>query len=308
MSRIERLPSRIQRLQICITRDDGGKLYGHLWWPTTLRNSTRRSGPSEFASTAQSKISMKSSFPAAVKSADETSVGGGSYVAEDNPVVVFVHQFSLMGGRSCLLAGMAKLVAQGGIPAVTFDLRGVNSSSGWRTLTGHKETQDAVAACSWCVKELRASNIVIVGSSAGAPIAGSAVDLLPEIRGYVGIGYVFGMIASILFGGHYKNILKSKKPKLFIHGDDDGFTSTETFESYFSKAEKPKEMRIIEKVGHFAMEGPEYDPYMATQILNFIDRYIPAPNAGSTDLSPDAPITANTGKIDTSPSVASAEE
>ena len=41
-----------------------------------------------------------------------------------------------------------------------------------KTLTGHKETQDVVAACSWCVKQLKASNIFIVGSSAGAPIGG----------------------------------------------------------------------------------------------------------------------------------------
>ncbi|KAL8275326.1 hypothetical protein Esti_000775 [Eimeria stiedai] len=150
--------------------------------------------------------------------------------------------------------GMARLVAEGGIPAVTFDLCGVNSSSGWKTLTGHKETRDTVAACSWCVKHLQASNIVIVGSSAGAPIGGSAIDQLPEIRGFVGIGYVFGMMASILFGGHYKNILKSKKPKLFIHGGGDGFTATSTFESYFKQAEEPKEKRIIEHVGHFEME------------------------------------------------------
>ena len=30
--------------------------------------------------------------------------------------------------------------------------------------------------------------------------AGSAVDKLPEIRGFIGIGYVFGVMASILFG------------------------------------------------------------------------------------------------------------
>ena len=37
--------------------------------------------------------------------------------------------------------------------------------------------------------------------------------------------------------GHYKKILQSSKPKLFIHGDEDGFTSTSTFISYFSRYE-----------------------------------------------------------------------
>ena len=93
------------------------------------------------------------------------------------------------------------------------------------------------------MRNFEAKNIVIVGSSAGAPIggeglnqpmtrklltgviptvshmaslcsrlfpysvvccccanaAGSAVEQLPETRGYVGIGYVFGFAASLLF-------------------------------------------------------------------------------------------------------------
>ncbi|CDJ38932.1 hypothetical protein, conserved [Eimeria tenella] len=207
-----------------------------------------------------------------------------------NPVVVFVHQYSIMGGSSSLMSGMASLVTQRGFPAVTFDLRGVNNSSGWKTLTGHKETQDVVDVCSWCVKNLQAQSIVIVGSSAGAPIGGSAVDQLQEIRGYVGIGYVFGSLASLLFGGHYKKIIQSQKPKLFIHGDGDGFTSTSTFMNYFKSAEEPKEMRVIPNVGHFEMEGPAYDSYMATQIVDFINKYLPREEKIPADTSSAAAI------------------
>ncbi|XP_026194386.1 uncharacterized protein LOC34617460 [Cyclospora cayetanensis] len=269
-----RLPSsRPERVDICITRPDGGKLYGDLWWPGILRNSAPRFPHSE------------SPFSSSVKSVSASSSGKDSegidvhsndsyYTAGGNPMVVFVHQYSIMGGRGCLLSGIARLLAQRGVPAVTFDLRGVNASSGWKTLAGHKETQDVVAVCSWCVKELKASSIVIVGSSAGAPIGGSAIDCLHEIKGFVGIGYVFGFFASIIFGGHYKNILQSKKPKLLIHGDRDGFTSTSTFLDYFNRTEGPKEMRIIPNVGHFEMEGPVYDSYMASQILEFIEKYL----------------------------------
>ncbi|CDJ55971.1 hypothetical protein, conserved [Eimeria maxima] len=215
-----------------------------------------------------------------------------NHVAGHNPMVVFVHQYSIMGGSSSLMFGMATLLAQRGIPAVTFDMRGVNRSTGWKTLTGHRETEDVVVVCSWCVRNFEAKNIVIVGSSAGAPIGGSAVEQLPEIRGYVGIGYVFGFAASLLFRGHYKKILQSSKPKLFIHGDEDGFTSTATFTSYFNSAEDPKEKRIIPKVGHFEMEGPAYDAFMAAEIVKFIDKYLQAavqatsaamPAAGSVD-------------------------
>ncbi|OEH76853.1 hypothetical protein cyc_00258 [Cyclospora cayetanensis] len=167
-----RLPSsRPERVDICITRPDGGKLYGDLWWPGILRNSAPRFPHSE------------SPFSSSVKSVSASSSGKDSegidvhsndsyYTAGGNPMVVFVHQYSIMGGRGACR----------------------------KTLAGHKETQDVVAVCSWCVKELKASSIVIVGSSAGAPIGGSAIDCLHEIKGFVGIGYVFGFFASIIFG------------------------------------------------------------------------------------------------------------
>ena len=44
------------------------------------------------------------------------------------------------------------------------------------------------------------------------------------------MGYVFGWAASILFGGHYKAVLTSKKPKFFIQGDRDEFTGVGTLE------------------------------------------------------------------------------
>ena len=47
----------------------------------------------------------------------------------------------------------------------------------------------------------------------------------PHLCSYVALGYVFGWCASILFGGHYRAVLDSTKPKLFIQGDKDEFTS-----------------------------------------------------------------------------------
>jgi hypothetical protein len=46
------------------------------------------------------------------------------------------------------------------------------------------------------------------------------VPLTPRALGlsrrYVALGYVFGWWASILFSGHYRAVLDSAKPKLFI--------------------------------------------------------------------------------------------
>lgn len=103
-------------------------------------------------------------------------------------------------------------------------MRGVGASTGSRTLRGISEVSDVVAAAKWGSKELDLDT-VIVGSSAGAPIAGSALADIPRCIGYVGIGYTFGKMAGILFGSHYSKVDQVDVPKLFIMGTKDGFTT-----------------------------------------------------------------------------------
>ena len=112
--------------------------------------------------------------------------------------------------------------------------------------------------------------ITLFPSVTGAPIAGSAVDQIEEVIGYVSIGYPFGMTASILFGRHHKAILKSPKPKLFIMGTQDGFTSVKQLKNKLSSAAGRVETHLIEGVGHFQMEGPAYDAQMVDLIVQFI--------------------------------------
>lgn len=106
---------------------------------------------------------------------------------------------------------------------------------------------------------------------AGAPIAGSAVDEVTEVKGYVALGYPFGMAASILFGRHNKPILQSTKPKLFIMGTTDGFTSVKQLEAKLKTAAGRAEMKLVPGVGHFEMEGPQYDVQMALFVAEFVE-------------------------------------
>lgn len=108
------------------------------------------------------------------------------------------------------------------------------------------------------------------GKGLGAPIAGSAVDGIKEVIGYVSIGYPFGMFASILFGRHHKGILKSPKPKLFVMGTRDGFTSVKQLRKKLSSAAGRVETHLIEGTSHFQMEGAEFDNQMVNLILTFI--------------------------------------
>ncbi|XP_021675527.1 uncharacterized protein LOC110661248 [Hevea brasiliensis] len=189
---------------------------------------------------------------------------------KDKLVIVLVHQYSVLGGCQALLKGMAIGLAQKGYRAVTFDMRGAGSSTGRPSLTGFSEIKDVIAVCKWVCENLSTDKILLVGSSAGAPIAGSAVDEIKEVVGYVSLGYPFGMIASILFGRHHKAILQSPKPKLFVMGTRDGFTSVKQLKNKLSSAAGRIETHLIEGAGHFQMEGPAYDNLMLNLILTLI--------------------------------------
>ncbi|KAK8499340.1 hypothetical protein V6N12_036987 [Hibiscus sabdariffa] len=155
---------------------------------------------------------------------------------KDNLVIVLVHPYSVLGGRQALLKGIA--------------------------------TGDVIAVCNWVPEKLSSDRILLVGSSAGAAIAGSAVDQVEQVVGYVSLGYPFGMMASILFGRHQKAILRSTKPKLFVMGTQDGFTSVKQLENKLKSAAAPHETHLIQGVGHFEMEGPAYDADMVKLIPN----------------------------------------
>lgn len=109
-----------------------------------------------------------------------------------------------------------------------------------------------------------------VFSVTGAPISGSAVDHIEQVVGYVSLGYPFGMTASILFGRHHNAILQSPKPKLFVMGTRDGFTSVKQLNNKLSSAAGRVETHLIEGVSHFQMEGPAYDAQMVNLILEFV--------------------------------------
>uniref|UniRef100_A0A7N0T8C0 AB hydrolase-1 domain-containing protein n=1 Tax=Kalanchoe fedtschenkoi TaxID=63787 RepID=A0A7N0T8C0_KALFE len=187
-------------------------------------------------------------------------------------VVVLVHPYSVLGGFQGLLKGIAIGLANNGHTSITFDMRGAGKSTGKPSLTGFAEVNDVVAVCKWAVHNLGARRILLVGSSAGAPIAGSAVDKIEQVVGYVSLGYPFGLAASILFGRHHKNILQSPKPKFFVMGNRDGFTSVKQLRNKLSSAAGRVETYLIAGVSHFQMEGPDYDAKMVSLIHDFISR------------------------------------
>ncbi|TKY46339.1 hypothetical protein E2542_SST28378 [Spatholobus suberectus] len=112
--------------------------------------------------------------------------------------------------------------------------------------------------------------ILFMLSCKGALIVGSAVDQIEQVISYASIGYPFRMTASIHFGRHHKAILQSPKPKLFIMGTQDGFTSVKQLRNKLNSAAGWVETHLVDGVGHFQMEGPGYDAEMVDLIIKFI--------------------------------------
>ena len=200
----------------------GGTLSARFFWPSSLRVPRNAKG-----------------LPALLAA------------ASNGAATLIVHQYSVMGGSQDLMRGIARELAfRQGCVAVTFDLRGVGRSSGRCTLTGHGEVDDVAEVGAW-LEAAGFSRILLLCTSAGAPLGGSALDRVPAFTGcapgpcvrrgagartarrsvwavahgrfpsrapgrYVALGYVFGWWASLLFGGHYRAVLESTKPKLFI--------------------------------------------------------------------------------------------
>jgi uncharacterized protein len=187
-------------------------------------------------------------------------------------LIIFVHQYAIMGGQGQLMEGMARRVAKQGYDAFTFDLRGAGRSTGKSSWTNQNELLDVQTVVDYALQSTN-KNIFLVGSSGGAPLAGSTLEYSDRIMGGLFVGYVWGFWASILFGWAYSSLQNSPKPKLFVVGTKDEFTSMSQYEERIGRLSGPiNEMRIIEGKNHFEIEAPVYDQQIADWIGEFLSK------------------------------------
>ncbi|GAB5360104.1 hypothetical protein AAMO2058_000598600 [Amorphochlora amoebiformis] len=207
-----------------------------------------------------------------IKVTSKVELEGFLYPGHTNkPFVILVHQWSILGGSLHNMAEMARKLREMGYNTVVFNMRGVGRSTGSPTVCGCTEPRDVEAVVREIISKNSAREIYILGSSAGAPISGSVINNFPQIKGYIGIGYLFGWATAIFFCGHYPPVLWSSKRRLFINGSCDMFTSPCEFLCCFWPVMwGPRCVHTIPGVGHFEMEGPDYDEYMANLVDSFI--------------------------------------
>ncbi len=185
------------------------------------------------------------------------------------PVIIFVHQYAVMGGSSALMEGMARNAVDFGYTCVTFDLRGAGGSTGSSTWTNFEELNDVKAIIDH-VAGITEREIVLFGSSGGAAIAGAALDYSDRVKAVCLIGYTWGWMSSFLFGWAYADLERSIKPKLFVVGDRDEFTSMATYEAKIGALSGVKEMKLIPGKNHFEIEGPAFDRI----VIDWFDQFL----------------------------------
>lgn len=170
------------------------------------------------------------------------------------------------------MTGMARHTASLGYEAVTFDLRGAGDSSGSCTFRNKSERNDVLAM----IRHLEVSSsrpILLVGSSAGAALAGSVLETSSRVLGGVFVGYTWGWGASLLFGWAFSEVKQSTKPKVFVVGTADEFTSMSQYSSMMKAVGGEKnEMVVIQGKNHFQIEAPEYDQYVVEQAISLAER------------------------------------
>ena len=139
--------------------------------------------------------------------------------------------------------------------------------------THSKELAHIKSVCEWSTHRF-GGKIVLFGSSAGAPFAGSVVDDVPSIVGLVVVGYTFGWLASIVFSGHFKHVTRSTKPKCFIMGTSDEFTTVSQLERAVKKCHGDvNDVILYDGVGHFELESDAYDEDIVSKVLAWILKY-----------------------------------
>jgi len=199
-----------------------------------------------------------------------------------NMVIVTVHPWAPLGGGEHNTVGYGKALPEQipGTVVLTFNMR--SSSMVWGVLSGHRsEVAQVKAVCEWAQKTWSNARLLLLGSSAGAPVAGSALDATAA-AGAIFIGYTFGRLSSIAFGSHFGGVLRSTKPKFFLMGENDEFTSPTVLQAKVASSKGKNAMHIFPDVGHFELERSDFDEELSSVIAQWLTKTWPVDTSCSS--------------------------
>ena len=155
------------------------------------------------------------------------------------------HPHPLYGGtmHNKVVFRAAKAVVAAGFPALRFNFRGVGKSSG-SYAEGVGERDDVRAALDYLGARFPGVPVCLVGFSFGASVGLAAGAEDPRVTALIGLGVPVASSGANFLRG----VLK---PKLFIHGTQDEFTSRARMETFYRSLAAPKEIHWVENADHF---------------------------------------------------------
>jgi uncharacterized protein len=197
------------------------------------------------------------------------------------PAVVICHPHPLGGGtmHNAVVKAIAHALTEGGALALRFNFRGVEESGG-RYDRGRAEQEDVAGAVRWLMKqpEVDTWQVSVVGYSFGAWVGLTYAQSDPRIAAVAGVGlvpwsYDLDVTESDLMGktrDFAPGFLASfTRPKLFVSGEDDQFTSPGILRELVDRIPPPKTLHILSGTDHFFV-GREKD------VADLVAAFIPS--------------------------------
>lgn len=174
--------------------------------------------------------------------ATTTTSRAASTTASARDWFVLAHAHPKLGGSREMMTPLARALGRKGYGSVSIALRGTSGSLGYSSWRGSpEEGADIVAGARLarqCLGATSDARVHLIGYSYGSTICSYALDGDESIASFIAIGYprgsyscgFMGIGAKILMRDSFDALKASRKPKLFIHPENDDFTSKSTME------------------------------------------------------------------------------
>jgi len=195
--------------------------------------------------------------------------------------VIVTHPMPLLGGdlENNVVQALFRHFTHRGAVACCFNFRGVGKSGGSGSWRGGSERDDVKAVAQYLLKtHATVRRLLLVGYSYGSVIAASVADELPEIAAFAAISYPFGPLWFMGLSPLLKYAQDSQKPKLFVIGDADNFSSVSRFTDRVAELCEPKTSLVLSGADHFWFRG---EKQLAESVSNWAERVLFEKNVAS---------------------------
>lgn len=237
-------------------------------------------------------------------SEDHLKLAGTTYLKEEgtHKWAILIHGYK---GKKEEMRNMAQQYAERGYHILTPDLRAHGQSEGRYIGMGWLDRKDILNWIDFIIEKDQEAEIVLHGiSMGGATVMMTAGEKLPEqVKvliedcGYTSVKDIFQLQLKELYhlpafpilyaadavarvragygfkeGSALKQVAKSTRPILFIHGSEDDFVPTAMVKPLYEAASCEKDILVVENAGHAEAQYADPKLYFDT-VFSFIEKY-----------------------------------